>query len=88
LVSAAKRTIVTIKRSLAALGVASVNPGKHVLKMSAKLSDVAVTEEEASGAAAFGLSSDWEGRKGIAAFTQPSGRHVEIVVEFVRVLPL
>jgi len=88
LVSAAKRTIANIRRSLAVLGVGSVNPGKHVLRMSAKLSDVTVTDEEASGAAAFGLSSEWEGQKGVASFTQPSGRHVEIVVEFVRVLPL
>ncbi|MBK9258883.1 MAG: hypothetical protein IPM54_03500 [Polyangiaceae bacterium] len=88
LVNAAKRTVANIRRSLAVLGVGSVNPGKHVLRISAKLSDVTVTEEEASGAAAFGLSSDWEGRKGTASFTQPSGRHVEIVVEFVRVLPL
>lgn len=88
LISAVKRTVANLKRSMAMMRAGSVNPGKHVLRLSAKLSDEAVTEEEVNGAAAFGLDSKWEGRKGVASFTQASGRHVEITVEFVRVQPL
>lgn len=86
MMSTVRRTVANVKRNMAAMSAGSVNPGQHVLRLSAKLSDTTVTEEEVSGAAAFGLASTWEGRKGIASFTQPTGRHVEITVEFVRVI--
>lgn len=87
LTNAVKRTLALLQGGIFAIAGGSVTAGQQVLRLSVELSDTTVSEEDASGAAAFGLASRWEGKKGVASFTQMSGRHVEITVEFVRVLP-
>ncbi len=87
LTNAVKRTLALLQGGVFAIAGGSVTAGQQVLRLSVELSDTTVSEEDASGAAAFGLASRWEGKKGVASFTQMSGRHVEITVEFVRVLP-
>ncbi len=87
LTNAVKRTLALLQGGVFAIAGGSVTAGQQVLRLSVELSDTTVAEEDASGAAAFGLASRWEGKKGVASFTQMSGRHVEITVEFVRVLP-
>lgn len=87
LMSTVKRTLALLQGGVFAIAGGSVTAGRQVLRLSVELSDTAVTEDEAKSATAFGLESHWEGRKGVASFTQSGGRHVEITVEFVRVLP-
>jgi hypothetical protein len=88
LMSTVKRTLALLQGGVFAIAGGSVTSGRQVLRLSVELSDTAVTEDEAKSAMAFGLESEWKGKKGVASFTQSSGRHVEITVEFVRVLPL
>ncbi len=88
LMNTVKRTLALLQGGVFAIAGGSVTAGRQVLRLSVELSDVAVTEDEAKSATAFGLESHWEGRKGVASFTQSGGRHVEITVEFVRVLPM
>ncbi len=88
LVNTVKRTLALLQGGVFAIAGGSVSSGRQVLRLSVELSDTAVTEDEAKSATAFGLESRWEGKKGVASFTQSSGRHVEITVEFVRVLPI
>ncbi len=87
LINAMKRTLALLKGGLFALQGGSVTSGRQMLRLSVELSDTTVTEDEAAGASAFGLASEWKDKKGVASFTQRSGRHVEISVEFVRVEP-
>ncbi len=84
LVNAAKRTVALLRGGIFALQGGSVTAGKQILRLSAELSDEAPPEDP-SRAGAFGLASRWEGKRGVASFTQTSGRHVEITVEFLRV---
>jgi hypothetical protein len=88
LINAVKRTLALVQGGVFALAGGSVTSGRQVLRLSAELSDTTVSVDEAKSATAFGLESHWEGHKGLATFTQSGGRHVEITVEFVRVLPL
>lgn len=88
LVNTVKRTLALLQGGVFAIAGGSVTSGRQVLRLSVELSDTAVTEDEAKSAMAFGLESHWEGKKGVASFTQSGGRHVEITVQFVRVLPI
>ena len=84
LLKAAKNTVVLLRGGTFALQGSSVTAGKQILRLSVELSDTTPPEDQ-SGAGAFGLASRWEGKRGVASFTQTSGRHVEIKVEFLRV---
>jgi hypothetical protein len=84
LLKAAKNTVVLLRGGTFALQGGSVTSGKQILRLSVELSDTA-PPEDSSGAGAFGLASSWKGKSGVASFTQTSGRHVEIKVEFLRV---
>ncbi|UQA60003.1 hypothetical protein [Polyangium aurulentum] len=80
LASVVKRTLGLMRGGTFAIRDGAVSSGRQILRLSAEVSDVAV------GADPFELGrGDWDGRKGVAYFTQTSGRHVEIKVELVRV---
>ncbi|MDI1444374.1 hypothetical protein [Polyangium sp. 6x1] len=85
LLKAAKNTVTLLRGGTFALQGSSVTAGKQILRLSVELSDT-TPPEDSSGAGAFGLASRWEGKRGVASFTQTSGRHVEITVEFLRVV--
>jgi len=87
LLSAVKRTVDMLKFGTFMRSGETATTGRNVFRLVAEVSDREVTEEDVSGAAAFGLGSEWDGRKGTAHFTQVSGKHVEMKVEFVRALP-
>jgi outer membrane biosynthesis protein TonB len=87
LLSAVKRTVDMLKFGSFVRPGETATAGRNVFRLIAEVSDRSVTEDDVSGAAAFGLGSTWEGRKGTAHFTQASGKHVEMTVEFVRALP-
>ncbi|MDI1432558.1 hypothetical protein [Polyangium sorediatum] len=84
LLKAAKNTMALLRGGTFALQGGSVTAGKQILRLSVELSDTDAPEDP-SGAGAFGLAHRWEGKRGVASFTQTSGRHVEITVEFLRV---
>ncbi|MDC3959380.1 hypothetical protein [Polyangium jinanense] len=84
LLKAAKNTMALLRGGTFALQGSSVTAGKQILRLSVELSDTEAPEDP-SGAGAFGLAHRWEGKRGVASFTQTSGRHVEIKVEFLRV---
>ncbi|MDI1481503.1 hypothetical protein [Polyangium sp. y55x31] len=84
LLKAAKNTMALLRGGTFALQGSSVTAGKQILRLSVELSDTDAPEDP-SGAGAFGLAHRWEGKRGVASFTQTSGRHVEIKVEFLRV---
>lgn len=86
LIAAVKRTVDMLKFGAFMRPGETATAGRNVFKIVAEISDREVTEEDVSGAAAFGLGSTWEGRKGTAHFTQASGKHVEMKIEFVRAL--
>ena len=80
LASVVRRTLGLMRGGTFALRDGAVSSGRQILRLSAEVSDVAV------GTDPFELGrGDWDGRKGVAYFTQTSGRHVEIKVELVRV---
>lgn len=87
LVTAVKRTVDMLKFGSFMRAGETATAGRNVFKIVAEISDREVSEGDVSGAAAFGLGSTWEGRKGTAHFTQVSGKHVEMKIEFVRALP-
>ncbi|MRG95991.1 hypothetical protein [Polyangium spumosum] len=84
LLKAIKNTTLLLRGGTFALQGSSVTAGKQILKLTVELSDTEAPEDT-SGAGAFGLAHRWEGKRGVASFTQTSGRHVEITVEFLRV---
>jgi outer membrane biosynthesis protein TonB len=87
LLSAVKRTVDMLKFGTFMRNGETATTGRNVFRLVAEVSEREVSEEDVSGAAAFGLGSEWDGRKGKAHFTQVSGKHVEMSVEFVRALP-
>jgi hypothetical protein len=85
LLNTLKRTVALLRGGTFALQGGAVTAGRQILRLSAELSDTPAPAEEPSVAGAFNLASRWEGKRGVASFTQTSGRHVEITVEFLRV---
>jgi outer membrane biosynthesis protein TonB len=82
LAAVVKRTLPLMRGGTFAINNGAVTSGRQILRLSAEVSDVDV------GTDPFELGrGDWDGKKGVAYFTQTSGRHVEIKVELVRVEP-
>lgn len=84
LLGIARRTLALLRGGTFAIQSGSVSAGQQVLRLSAQISDVAPPEQGTGGAT--GLGFRWDGKHGLASFTQASGRHVEVKVELVRVL--
>ena len=81
--SLVKRTVLLLKQGTFALRGGDVGAGAQVLRLGATVSDVEVPADHPGGS--FGLKYAYAGGKGTAAFTQMSGRHVEITVKLLRV---
>jgi hypothetical protein len=78
LVSLVKRTLILLKQGTFALASGTVTAGAQVVRLRARVSDVEVPPDHPGGS--FGLEHRYAAGKGTAAFTQVSGRHVEVSV--------
>jgi hypothetical protein len=85
LVKLVDRTLALLESGTFALKDGVVAAGTQRLALTARVSDVEVPEGQAGGA--FGLKYTYDRGKGSAAFTQVSGRHVEIDVKLLPAAP-
>lgn len=83
LVSLVRRTMILLRQGTFALRGGSVTAGAQVLRLRAEVSDVDVPADHPGGS--FGLEHRYAAGTGTAAFTQVSGRHVEVTVRLLRV---
>lgn len=78
--SLARRTVASLRAGTFALRSGAVTGGRQTLQISAIASDV-----EPPDGKTIKLAQDWTGDVGKAAFTQPSGRHIEVKIKVIRV---
>ena len=80
LVSLLRRTLALLQAGIFAVRPGGVGEGTEILELRARVSDA-----EAGEGVATGLAHEYAQGRGKAAFTQASGRHVEVAVRVARV---
>lgn len=81
LVATVKRTLAMLEAGTFALAKGSAGAGVAVLELRARVEDRTPDDDGSGGA--MRLEQRWSGDHGTAAFTQPSGRHVEVTIRRV-----
>lgn len=76
-----RRTVALLGAGTFAVQSGSVSAGTQTIRVRAVVSDV--PDDEEGGEA--GLAYEYQGKRGLAGFTQPGGRHVEVRTEVLRV---